>query len=89
LREGSGLAGRAKERGPRGHQPPLLEDFVHLYRYAALMDRLQGNDANVLVQRYSDIVPGRPTAVEHRHRSTISASPTIGKGRRRSQNFMR
>jgi rubrerythrin len=45
----------------------LLEDFDHLYRYAALMDRLQGKDANVLVQSYSDIVPGRPTAVEHRH----------------------
>jgi rubrerythrin len=45
----------------------LLEDFDHLYRYSALMDRLQGKDANVLVQSYSDIVPGRPTALEHRH----------------------
>jgi hypothetical protein len=45
----------------------LLEDFDHLYRYSALMDRLQGKDANALVQSYSDIVPGRPTAVEHRH----------------------
>jgi hypothetical protein len=45
----------------------LLEDFDHLYRYAALMDRLQGKDANALVQSYSDIVPGRPTAIEHRH----------------------
>jgi hypothetical protein len=45
----------------------LLEDFDHLYRYSALMDRLQGKDANVLVQSYSDIVPGRPTAAEHRH----------------------
>jgi rubrerythrin len=45
----------------------LLEDFDHLYRYSALMDRLQGKDANVLVQSYSDIVPGRPTSVEHRH----------------------
>jgi hypothetical protein len=31
------------------------------------MDRLFGKDANTLVQSYSDIVPGRPTAVEHRH----------------------
>jgi hypothetical protein len=44
----------------------LLEDFDHLYRYSALMDRLYGKDANTLVQSYSDIVPGRPTAVEHR-----------------------
>ena len=45
----------------------LLEDFDHLYRYSALMDRLQGKDANTLVQSYSDIVPGRPTALEHRY----------------------
>ncbi len=45
----------------------LLEDFDHLYRYSALYDRLYGLDANALVQSYSDIVPGRPTIVEHRH----------------------
>ena len=45
----------------------LLEDFDHLYRYSALMDRLYGMDANTLVQSYSDIVPGRPTIIEHRH----------------------
>jgi hypothetical protein len=45
----------------------LLEDFDHLYRYSALMDRLGGKDANTLVQSYSDIVPGRPTVIEHRH----------------------
>jgi rubrerythrin len=44
----------------------LLEDFDHLYRYTALMDRLEGKDANALTQGYSDIVPGRPTVVEHR-----------------------
>jgi hypothetical protein len=44
----------------------LLEDFDHLYRYSALMDRLFGMDANTLTQSYTDIVPGRPTAVEHR-----------------------
>lgn len=44
----------------------LLEDFDHLYRYSALMDRVEGKDSNVLVQSYSDIVPGRPTSVEHR-----------------------
>jgi hypothetical protein len=44
----------------------LLEDFDHLYRYSALMDRLEGKDANNLLQSYTDIRPGRPTAVEHR-----------------------
>src|SRR5581483_4059070 len=44
----------------------LLEDFDHLYRYSALMDRLEGKDANYLTQGYSDIVPGRPTVVAHR-----------------------
>src|SRR6185369_12075685 len=44
----------------------LLEDFDHLYRYSALLDRIDGKDANNLVQSYSDIVPGRPTVVEHR-----------------------
>jgi hypothetical protein len=44
----------------------LLEDFDHLYRYSALMDRVEGKDANNLVQSYSDIVPGRPTMIEHR-----------------------
>ncbi len=45
----------------------LLEDFDHLYRYSALYDRLEGKDPNYLIQSYSDIRPGRPTSVEHRH----------------------
>jgi hypothetical protein len=45
----------------------LLEDFDHMYRYSALMDRLEGKDANNILQSYTDILPGRPTAVEHRH----------------------
>jgi hypothetical protein len=44
----------------------LLEDFDHLYRYAALLDRLQGIDANTITQCYTDIMPGRPTVDEHR-----------------------
>lgn len=44
----------------------LLEDFDHLYRFSALMDRVMGADANTIIQNYSDIMPGRPTAVEHR-----------------------
>jgi len=45
----------------------MLEDFDHLYRYAALLDRLEGKDANNILQCYTDILPGRPTSVEHRH----------------------
>ncbi len=45
----------------------LLEDFDHMYRYAALMDRVEGKDANNILQSYTDILPGRPTSVEHRH----------------------
>lgn len=44
----------------------LLEDFDHMYRYAALMDRVEGKDANNILQSYTDVIPGRPTAVEHR-----------------------
>lgn len=44
----------------------LLEDFDHLYRYSALLDRLEGKDSNNILQGYTDIVPGRPTVVHHR-----------------------
>jgi hypothetical protein len=44
----------------------LLEDFDHMYRYSALLDRLEGKDANAILQSYTDIRPGRPTMVEHR-----------------------
>jgi hypothetical protein len=44
----------------------LLEDFDHMYRYAALLDRLEGKDANNILQSYTDILPGRPTIDQHR-----------------------
>src|SRR4029453_12842840 len=44
----------------------MLEDFDHLYRYSALYDRLEGKDAATLLQAYTDVLPGRPTSVEHR-----------------------
>jgi len=44
----------------------MLEDFDHMYRFAALMDRVEGKDANNILQSYTDIRPGRPTSVEHR-----------------------
>jgi hypothetical protein len=44
----------------------LLEDFDHLYRFSALMDRVGGGDANNILNNYTDVLPGRPTSVEHR-----------------------
>jgi len=45
----------------------LLEDFDHMYRYSALMDRVEGKDPNNLLQSYTDILPGRPTPLHQRH----------------------
>jgi hypothetical protein len=50
----------------QGYRFALLEDFDHLYRYAALLDRLEGKDANNITQGHTDIVPGRPTLFHHR-----------------------
>jgi hypothetical protein len=44
----------------------LLEDFDHLYRYSALLDRVEGKDSNTILQSYTDIRPGRATVDEHR-----------------------
>nr|WP_298143044.1 hypothetical protein [uncultured Pseudomonas sp.] len=44
----------------------LLEDFDHLYRYSAMLDRLEGKDANNILQGYTDIIPSRPTTEHHR-----------------------
>ncbi|KYG68598.1 hypothetical protein AZI87_04995 [Bdellovibrio bacteriovorus] len=45
----------------------LLEDFDHMYRYSALLDRLEGKDSNNILQSYTDVHPGRPTIIQHRH----------------------
>ena len=50
----------------QGYRYALLEDFDHLYRYSALLDRLEGKDANNITQGHTDIVPARPTVVHHR-----------------------
>ncbi|MCI7743884.1 hypothetical protein MSS88_03610 [bacterium] len=44
----------------------LLEDFDHLYRYADLREMDDGEHAERLVGRYTEIMPGRPTISEHR-----------------------
>ena len=45
----------------------LLEDFDHLYRYADLYDLIDGKDASTLTGHLTEITPGRPTFLHHRH----------------------
>ena len=45
----------------------LLEDFDHLYRFSNLLKMDYGIDASEMVNRYTEIMPGRPTISEHRH----------------------
>jgi rubrerythrin len=57
----------------------MLEDFDHLYRYSAMLDRLEGKDANNILQSYSDILPGRPTSEHHRDPSDDLREPRVGR----------
>jgi rubrerythrin len=43
----------------------LLEDFDHLYRYAEMLDFLEGQDPETIVQGQTDIFPGRATIEHH------------------------
>lgn len=45
----------------------VLEDFDHLYRYADLLHLTEGKRAEEIVDRLTEIMPGRPTKLEHRH----------------------
>jgi hypothetical protein len=45
----------------------LLEDFDHLYRYANLYEMIEGKRAEKIVQQLTEVTPGRPTILEHRH----------------------
>lgn len=45
----------------------LLEDFDHLYRFSNLLKTDFGIDADIMVGKYTEITPGRPTINEHRH----------------------
>ncbi len=44
----------------------LLEDFDHLYRFSNLLKMECGIDASILVDKRTEITPGRPTISEHR-----------------------
>lgn len=45
----------------------LIEDFDHLYRYANLMVRSDAKRAEAIVQDLTEVMPGRPTVLEHHH----------------------
>jgi len=45
----------------------LLEDFDHLYRFANLLHMDYGVDADIMVGKFTEITPGRPTIAHHRH----------------------
>lgn len=73
----------------------LLEDFDHLYRYANLLDLtdskraekltdqlnslVSGNLAKNVVKGLTEITPGRPTLLEHRHPFDDVRRPTNSK----------
>lgn len=44
----------------------VLEDFDHLYRYANLYEIIEHRRAEKIVGQLTEVMPGRPTIVEHR-----------------------
>ena len=68
----------------------LLEDFDHLYRYSALMDRLEGKDANALLQSLHRH-PAGPAHLRRAPRSGGRPAPPVRSrdGRRRSRSSTR
>ena len=44
----------------------VVEDLDHLYRLAAALDRVEGKDANNILQGHTAIACGRPTILQHR-----------------------
>jgi hypothetical protein len=45
----------------------VLEDFDHLYRYANLYEMIQHRKAEKIVDQLTEVIPGRPTRLHHRH----------------------
>ncbi|ACY97638.1 hypothetical protein [Thermomonospora curvata] len=44
----------------------VLEDFDHLYRYANLYEMLEHRKAEKIVDNLTEVMPGRPTFMQHR-----------------------
>jgi hypothetical protein len=45
----------------------VLEDFDHLYRYANLYEMIEHRKAEKIVDQVTEVMPGRPTRMHHRH----------------------
>lgn len=45
----------------------LIEDFDHLFRYAQLMQIMEGKNADSILKGQTEIAEGRPTREEHRY----------------------
>jgi hypothetical protein len=45
----------------------VLEDFDHLYRYANLLEMIERRKAAKIVDGVTEVMPGRPTKMHHRH----------------------
>lgn len=43
----------------------LLEDFDHLFRFAQMLDLIEGKDPDEILQGKTDVFPGRPTQDHH------------------------
>lgn len=51
----------------QAYQFGVLEDFDHLYRYANLYELIEHRKAEKVVDQLTEVMPGRPTEVEHRN----------------------
>ena len=43
----------------------LLEDFDHMFRFAQMLDLIEGKDPDEILQGRTDVFPGRPTQDHH------------------------
>jgi hypothetical protein len=55
----------------------MLEDLDHLYRFSALLDRLEGQDANTVLQCYTDIRPGRRGLLADTSEAPVASAPVV------------
>ena len=51
----------------QAYQFGVLEDFDHLYRYANLYEMIEHRKAEKIVDQLTEVMPGRPTFMQHRH----------------------
>ncbi|MGW0805827.1 hypothetical protein [Nonomuraea sp. NPDC002799] len=50
----------------RAYQFGMLEDFDHLYRFANLYELIEHRKAEKIVDRLTEVMPGRPAYLQHR-----------------------